>query len=168
MTRILIVEDDALCRIPLQRVLQTRLPGDEIAAAEHGRDALDWIAEHGDVDIILLDLRMPVMDGHEFLKVYDGEAAIIVVSAWADEEGIRPKADAYVRKPISTIDLLEAIIEYDPEIKIWALDEQGALDFFGFQRDRFEIRVVKSAPETEHEKQKYSPNAKLFALKVKE
>jgi CheY-like chemotaxis protein len=45
--------------------------GIDTRCAENGKVALDLIAAEGDPGIIFLDLRMPVMDGIEFLKNYD-------------------------------------------------------------------------------------------------
>lgn len=108
MARILLVEDESFCRDTLIKLIELR-SSHKVTGAEHGKAALDWIAANGDPDVILLDLSMPVMDGFEFLSLYAGRAPVIVVSAWADDEDTRPRAAAYVRKPISSIDLFEAI-----------------------------------------------------------
>jgi len=55
-------------------------------------------------------------------------------------------------------------IEHDREIKVWSLDEDSALNFFGYKREDVTIRVLKEAPETEREREKYSPAAKLFGI----
>lgn len=54
--------------------------------------------------------------------------------------------------------------EPDREIKVWALDEKGALDFFGFSAYDKIVHVIKNAPETEREKEKYCAAAKCFAI----
>lgn len=63
--RILVIEDDASIREALCDVL--RLAGHEAEGAEHGRAGLDALAK-STPDVILLDLRMPVMNGVEFLR----------------------------------------------------------------------------------------------------
>lgn len=77
---ILIVEDDPDLNGAYQMILKS--VGYEVFCAENGKKALELIKEKGDPDVILLDLRMPVMDGIEFLKKYDApkhEGTIIVV-----------------------------------------------------------------------------------------
>ena len=64
--KILVVEDDASIREALCDVL--RLAGHEAEGAENGKAGLEAIARSGMPDIILLDLRMPVMNGVEFLR----------------------------------------------------------------------------------------------------
>jgi CheY-like chemotaxis protein len=66
---VLIVEDDRDLREAYVTILQSE--GFSVKSAENGADALDLISKEGDPGIIFLDLRMPVMDGIEFLKKYD-------------------------------------------------------------------------------------------------
>ena len=63
--KVLVVEDDASIREALCDVL--RLAGHEAEGAEHGRAGLEAL-EREIPDVILLDLRMPVMNGLEFLR----------------------------------------------------------------------------------------------------
>jgi CheY-like chemotaxis protein len=66
---VLIVEDDRDLREAYVLILQSE--GIATFAAENGLEALELIKEQGDPGIIFLDLRMPVMDGIEFLEKYD-------------------------------------------------------------------------------------------------
>lgn len=66
---VLIVEDDIALNDAYRIILSAT--GDyEVTSAFNGREALDAIAEKGDPDVILLDLRMPVMSGIEFLREF--------------------------------------------------------------------------------------------------
>lgn len=65
---VLIVEDDRDLREAYVMILQSE--GIVTFAAENGQEALALIDKEGDPGIIFLDLRMPVMDGIEFLKQY--------------------------------------------------------------------------------------------------
>lgn len=69
---VLIVEDDNDLRDAYVMILQSE--GIDTWAAENGKVALDLIKRDGDPGIIFLDLRMPVMDGIEFLKEYNAPA----------------------------------------------------------------------------------------------
>lgn len=66
---VLIVEDDRDLREAYLMILQSE--GITTFAAENGQVALDLIKEQGDPGVIFLDLRMPVMDGIEFLEQYN-------------------------------------------------------------------------------------------------
>ncbi|MDY6878959.1 MAG: response regulator [Desulfatiglans sp.] len=65
-TRILVVDDEKVVRDGCIRVLAGK--GYEVVAAENGRQALDIMAQEL-VDLILLDLKMPVMSGEEVLDI---------------------------------------------------------------------------------------------------
>jgi PAS domain S-box-containing protein len=62
--RVLVVDDSEINREVAQRILQSH--GARIALAHHGQQALDWLDTPGQaVDIVLMDVQMPVMDGSE-------------------------------------------------------------------------------------------------------
>jgi CheY-like chemotaxis protein len=82
---VLIVEDDPDTRASLRRALTAE--GWLVREAEHGRAALDQLGD-GPVDLVLLDLMMPEMDGFEFLAEFrrraDGQDVPVVVVTAAD------------------------------------------------------------------------------------
>lgn len=69
--KILIVEDDVDLNNAYNMILSS--VGYDVTSAHNGQEALDEIEKNGDPRILFLDLRMPVMDGIEFLKNYDAE-----------------------------------------------------------------------------------------------
>lgn len=79
---VLIVEDDADLREAYVMILESE--GIPVMAAENGKIALETIEQYGQPGVIFLDLRMPVMDGIEFLKAYDApshpETEVVVFS----------------------------------------------------------------------------------------
>lgn len=114
---ILIVEDDVDLNDAYQMILNSA--GYEVLSAENGKKALELIKKKGDPDVILLDLRMPVMDGIEFLKNYDApqhEGTIIVVFSNYDaqkevDEAYRLGAHRYVLKARAAPKELLRIVE---------------------------------------------------------
>lgn len=80
--KILIVEDDIDLNSAYNMILSS--VGYDVTSAHNGQDALDLIEKNGDPRIMFLDLRMPVMDGIEFLEKYDApkhkDTTIIVFS----------------------------------------------------------------------------------------
>jgi CheY-like chemotaxis protein len=65
---ILVVEDDIALNEAYQMILASA--GHTVRTAENGEQALRVITEEGEPDLIFLDLRMPVMNGIEFLRAY--------------------------------------------------------------------------------------------------
>lgn len=70
-TTVLIVEDDNDLRDAYVMILESE--GIDTRSAENGKVALDMVTKEGDPAIIFLDLRMPVMDGIEFLENYKAD-----------------------------------------------------------------------------------------------
>ena len=79
---ILVVDDDPSIRTVFQLALESE--GYNVAVAEHGKAALDRISERAP-QVILLDIRMPVMDGRTFADEYHSQpgphAPIVLVTA---------------------------------------------------------------------------------------
>lgn len=114
---ILIVEDDKDLSDAYEIILSSA--GYSVHLAENGQEALDTLARDGDPDVIFLDLRMPVMDGIEFLERYHpGEhlgTTIIVFSNYDAQkevdEAFRLGAHRYVLKAKASPRALVKIVE---------------------------------------------------------
>jgi two-component system KDP operon response regulator KdpE len=108
-SRVLIVDDEP----PIRRFLRTSLiaEGYLTVEAETGEEALSALAKNR-VDIVVLDLGLPDMDGLEVLKRVraDSTVPVIVLSSRADEPGkvkaLDFGADDYVTKPFGMDELL--------------------------------------------------------------
>jgi CheY-like chemotaxis protein len=74
---ILVVDDDADTRSAIGEVLAAE--GFTMAFASNGREALDALENGPLPDLILLDWRMPVMDGEEFLARFDTQAERVAI-----------------------------------------------------------------------------------------
>ena len=108
---ILIVDDDPDLRECLQIMLTSM--GFEVTSAANGQEALDEMEGH-DPDLILLDMKMPVMDGWEFCRALEGRDSrppIVVVTAAPDPAGRAAEvhAEGWLGKPFEIADL-EAIV----------------------------------------------------------
>ncbi len=88
--------------------------GYRVATAFNGREALS-VAEKEKPDLIILDIMMPEMDGHEFIETYRREHAtpIILLTARVEEEeqviGLELGADDYVTKPFRPRELMARV-----------------------------------------------------------
>jgi len=107
--RILIVEDEDAIAVPLAEGLERE--GFETTRAATGREALDA----GEADLVLLDLRLPDMDGLDVCRELRArsQVPIIVVTAKGEEVdrvvGLEVGADDYVVKPFGLRELVARI-----------------------------------------------------------
>lgn len=108
--RVLVVEDDNDVRFLVAEELQEH--GYAVAQARNGLEALEAVAEEWP-SVILLDMRMPIMDGWRFVselrKRYGRVAPLVVMTAAANagERAREVDADGFLAKPFE----LEAVIE---------------------------------------------------------
>lgn len=110
MFHILVVDDDKNTRRLLRAVLETE--GYGVSTAENGEEALA-VMDRESVDLVVLDVMMPRMDGYEFtktLRAADNNLPILMVSAKqlpADKkQGFLVGTDDYMTKPIDEEELL--------------------------------------------------------------
>jgi two-component system, LytTR family, response regulator AlgR len=111
--RILIVDDEQLARERLKDLLEDAGQGTDLLQAENGLACLD-IAKKENIDVILLDIRMPGMDGLEtayHLAALQPPPAIIFTTAYQDHaiDAFNANAVDYLLKPIRHERLLEAL-----------------------------------------------------------
>jgi DNA-binding NarL/FixJ family response regulator len=117
MIRVLLADDQALVRAGFRMLLQS---ADDIAVvgeASTGAEALD-LARQQRPDVVLMDIRMPRMDGLEATRQIAGDAelsgvrVLILTTFEADEyvfEALRAGASGFVVKDVEPADLLQAV-----------------------------------------------------------
>lgn len=90
----------------------------DLVHATDGLEALQRLGEHSDIDLILLDINMPYMNGLEFLDSVKQDAAladipVIIISTEGKEEdtirGLEAGAAAYIKKPFGSEEILVII-----------------------------------------------------------
>lgn len=105
---ILVVDDDKLVRMLLKRLLQKRFPCD-VVEAENGLDAL-LIVESRKIDLMLLDISMPIMDGLELLRTLRSSQTVssmpVIIMSSSDEKNvviqlIQLGISDYILKPLT-------------------------------------------------------------------
>lgn len=104
MSKILVVDDEVKACELLKRFLE--LKGYEVIISNNGEDAIEKV-KNEKPDAMLLDIRMPGMEGTEALKrvrEFDKDIGIIMVTAVEEESvckvALRSGADEYITKPI--------------------------------------------------------------------
>jgi CheY-like chemotaxis protein len=111
--KILLVDDDVRNVFALASVLESR--GMEILFAENGKTGIETLCQNPDVDLILMDIMMPEMDGYEATRRIRGmdefkRLPILALTAKAmkgdREKSLMAGASDYVAKPVDTDRLL--------------------------------------------------------------
>lgn len=102
--KVLVIDDSRL----IHKMFRVLLQGAEVVDAMDGREALQLLNEHPDVDLVVLDINMPKMNGLEFLDQVKKDKAlaeipVVIISTEGKEEdtirGLEAGAVAYVKKP---------------------------------------------------------------------
>lgn len=113
--RVLVVDDEELVRTGLRLILEPEADLTVVGAAVDGADAVEQVARFGP-DVVLMDIRMPRMDGLEATRrLLGGDAAckVIVLTTFdLDEhvyEALRAGASGFVLKDVPAAQLVHAI-----------------------------------------------------------
>jgi DNA-binding NarL/FixJ family response regulator len=113
--RLLLVDDQALFREGLRILLSVHEDLEIAGEAANGQEAVT-MTEELKPDVVLMDLRMPVLDGVEAtrrIRQEHGQTAVIVLTTFDDDENVfealRAGAAGYLLKDVSSEKLVEAI-----------------------------------------------------------
>jgi CheY-like chemotaxis protein len=115
--KILIAEDDdpsdLLITIALEKI---RL---EFLHAKTGTEAVNACRSNPDIDLVLMDIKMPEMDGYEAtrqIRQFNSKVIIIAQTAYAlsgdREKAVEAGCNDYISKPIKNDELIELILKY--------------------------------------------------------
>jgi len=111
--KILLVDDDMRNIFALSKILNER--GMEVLKAENGKIALEMLDAHKDIDMVLMDIMMPEMDGYEAMRGIRSQMEfnslpVIALTAKAMKDDKQKCIDAgandYITKPIDVVRLL--------------------------------------------------------------
>ncbi len=110
--RVLVVEDEKDVRDCLETVFKDE--GYEVSFAENGREALKLLYTENLPDVILLDLRMPVMNGWEFRAIQKDDPKlslipIVAISADKSAQAAAISAQAHLHKPVEGKELVATV-----------------------------------------------------------
>ncbi|WP_181311174.1 response regulator [Nocardioides campestrisoli] len=117
MTGVLLVDDQRLLRAGLRAILEATDDLEVVGEADNGRQALE-LGRRLRPDVVLMDLQMPVMDGHEAIRAMRadpvlGRTPVLVLTTFDDDddvvEAIAAGADGYLLKDLDAEDLRRAV-----------------------------------------------------------
>lgn len=114
---VLVVDDEEMMRLTAREMLQYL--GYEVLEAVNGKDGLDLFSkEHDRIDAVLLDMVMPVMDGHECfmeMKKIDPAVKVIISSGFILDHNLDEMKQVglmgFIRKPYQSADLSRILAE---------------------------------------------------------
>ncbi|WP_297432110.1 response regulator [Sulfurimonas sp.] len=111
---VLAVDDDIINLKLLKSMLMKNSHVKEVVEAKNGSDAIGVLKARDDIDLILLDIIMPIMNGIEMLKVVradDNLRQLPIIVLTTDEtkknEALESGANGFLMKPIRNDDLLK-------------------------------------------------------------
>jgi len=114
---LLIVEDDDVSSLLMENFFANR--NYILVRARNGKEAVEIVRNNNDIDLVLMDLRMPEMDGLEATKkirAFNSTIPIIAQTAFAlqgdKDEAIKAGCNNYISKPINKNQLLDMIKQY--------------------------------------------------------
>ncbi|MDX9846923.1 MAG: response regulator [Tenuifilaceae bacterium] len=115
VARVLVVEDDVVSRLLLNEILKEM--GLSITFARNGQEAVNQVISEGDtIDFILMDLKMPILNGFEAttaIRELGFVKPIIAQTAYASKEDQEKVSsggfDAYISKPVKKDLLLDIL-----------------------------------------------------------
>ena len=115
--KILIVEDDAISKNLL--TICVKEISDEILSTATGEEAIEIFRKNMDIDLILLDIRLPRMSGYDVCKeIRRIKSDVIIISQTAQamtgdrNRSISAGCDDYVSKPMTQAKLINTIKKY--------------------------------------------------------
>jgi signal transduction histidine kinase/HAMP domain-containing protein/ActR/RegA family two-component response regulator len=120
-SKILVVDDDFRNIFAMTALLERGRA--DVIVAESGADAIALLERTADIDIVLMDIMMPVMDGYETIRAIraiDGFASLPIIAvtgkaaAGERQRCIDAGANDYLPKPIDTAELLAALTPWLP------------------------------------------------------
>jgi len=117
LNKILIAEDNEESSFYLKLILTPLCK--EIILVKTGMDAIDVCKKNPDIQIVLMDIQMPDLDGFEAtrqIRLFNREVVIIAQTAYAfsddKKKALAAGCNDYVSKPFSKVDLMQLIERY--------------------------------------------------------
>jgi DNA-binding response OmpR family regulator len=114
LKKLLVIDDDEKLLASYRDLLSPY--GFEVLIADDGQKAMPLVEQHPDIALVILDLMMPTMDGHAWLRWYRArrtDCPVIVISGYeykgAETEPVDNQPSAILRKPFHVAELLDLV-----------------------------------------------------------
>jgi class 3 adenylate cyclase/FixJ family two-component response regulator len=144
MTKILVVDDESDLEVLIKQKFRQKIRQQEyeFVFASNGREALEMVKQHVDLDLVLSDINMPVMDGLTLLSKLSEQNSLlksVIISAYGDMENIRTAMNRgafdFITKPVNFQDLeitIEKTMHFVQQIRntLQAIKENNILRMY--------------------------------------
>lgn len=162
MIKVLLVDDDMLIRESLKLILSTFEDLEVVATCESGKACLDFL-KGNKVDLVLLDLRMPIMDGIEVLKqksTKEREEKFLVLTTFDEDDLIKSAlyygAEGYILKnstPDHIVHAIRAVASgnsvFHPDVLkcIGKMEVSNKVDWNTYRLSQREMQIIEEIAE---------------------
>ncbi len=124
--KMLIVDDEPIISRGLQQTIPWETISVEVVDTAHdGEDAIQKVIQHGNIDIVITDVRMPKMDGLQlatYLHEHFPHIRIIIISGYDEfayaQKAIQVGVKDYLLKPVDIDELVEVVNQIKNKIKL--------------------------------------------------
>ncbi|MBE7045285.1 MAG: response regulator [Ruminococcaceae bacterium] len=148
MYKLLIAEDEKIIRNGLAKGIEWERAGFEVVfLAENGQKAIDYIRKNP-VDAVMLDIRMPVLDGLQVAEILSKEypdIKIVILSGYASfsyaQQAIRCGVSEYLLKPVKNDDILATMSRIRQKIE----QERSEAESFSSEPELLAVKGIKIA-----------------------
>ena len=144
MTKILVVDDEVDLEMLIKQKFRQKIREHqyEFVFAINGKDALEKLEQHNDVDVVLTDINMPEMDGLTLLTKLGEQHSLmkaVIVSAYGDMDNIRTAMNRgafdFITKPVNFEDLdltVQKTVKYVSQLRqtMQAIKENNILRMY--------------------------------------
>lgn len=127
MFKKILAVDDSDIILNLHQMSFRRFPDVKLILAKNGVEALKKLGEEEAIELVLLDINMPLMDGITFLEILRrdrdkyGDIPVIIISTEGEEESVmealRKGATGYIKKPFRQRELHELLEKVEAKIQ---------------------------------------------------
>lgn len=115
MIKVVIVDDQEIIRQSLEMMLNSKVNIEVVGTAKDGHEAIDQVKKLNP-DVVLMDIRMPEMDGIESMKLIkkaSPQTKVIILTTFDDDEyiydSLKNGANGFLLKGVSIVELVKAI-----------------------------------------------------------
>ncbi len=157
MIKVVIVDDQEIIRQSLELMLNSKVNIEVVGTAKDGQEAISQVRNLSP-DVVLMDIRMPEMDGIESMKIikqFSPLTKIIILTTFDDDEyiydALKNGANGFLLKGVSIVELVQAIevihdggamVDSTVATRVLALFAQMAKSNFSFKVEERDIKEL--------------------------